>query len=516
MKIYKKRDINGYIKKLKSLLERENAKNGAFKINFTKSVGGKAYDKCIRIDFIGIAATTLFDVGSLSAKQNVYEELFKLLSAATELNKEGYFFKIRFILEYPYSISAYTRIQAEHSIKRSSILEPKFLRDLTLSEQVDKSIFDGSAFVTVQNSMLRQMQELLESVNDENVWNSDIGPNSFILRFTPITPNMCCLFINDYLFYDVYTLAKEKRQEDRCRPFCPITEINKKEDLLTFSAFEDHFRYIWDLDVTMDCEDATYYELGKRDTLSKLKPPHLIKFTAKVGRLKAKLPKTNNKEFKVWESGINRLMNRFCANLSPTPSSESIFITCSWEKIDGRFVPHHYAQELYIDLQDDLNHDYSPVASVKILEAALTEFLANELYNSMEDSTIGVVILTKDIEAKDGTFYSKPNVYHELGYMMKHLTRDRMIILAEEGVKIPSNIQDITRLDFSSNKLILKYKEIIRKIKKITMIDDKSENEILQKLLLRLNKKMTTKEIDPDEYKGLEKEVEKLLPKKTN
>jgi len=515
MKIYKKRDSKEYITKLKQLLSVENAKDNAFIIKSEKKVSNKTYDKCIKVDFIGIAGSTLFDTGRISANQNVFKELKELLNQTKSLNEDGYFLKLRFLLEYPYSISAYTRIQAEYTRRRSCIEEPIFQRNLTLTEQVDKEIFEGSTFVSTQKSMLRQVQELYEELYSTQLWNSDIGPNKFAIRFTPVSPGMCCLFINNHLFYDIYTLAKEKRTDNRCRPFCPITEITKKGDAISFLAFEDHFRYLWDLDITMDCEDATYFSIGVTDSLSKIKPPHQINFLSKVGRLKSKLPNTKEKEFNIWSSGINRLMNRFCANLSPTPSSESIFITCSWEEKPGlKPEPHRWAQELYADLQDDLNDNISPIASVKILEAALTEFLSNELYSTMEDSTIGIIILTKDIEAKDGKFYSKPNVYHELGYMMKHLTRNRMMILAESGVTIPSNIQNIVRLDFDGEKLSLIYRKIILQIQKITLLDDKVVNKIMGKLLQRLNIKMEKKEISPDEYNGVKNKIEIMNQKK--
>ena len=435
-----------HIKKLIELLDIETAKGNALPIAKEKDRNGITYTKCIRIDFIGIACTRLFDVVYF---QETYNQLVNIIENVEKLNKEGCFVKIRMLLEYPYSVSAYTRIQAEHAVKRASITEREFSRGVSLNNiQIDDEIFLGSAYVTNQKRMLVQIQELLDTL-PITLWNNKDALNSFTIRFSPIQTYMRCLIINNDLFYDVYTLAKEKSKENRCKQFCPIVHLTHQADNSTFLAFEDHFRYIWDLDVTMDCEDATDYKRGKSESLSKIKSPSKVKYTAKLQRLQTQLPDVPKKDFKVWQSRITDIMKRFCSNLSPTPASETIFISCSWEKKE----PKKSARELYSALYDDLCENIeTPISSVIILQAALSESLAHELYRNMEDATIGIIILTRDIESKEGRFFSKPNVYHELGYMMKHLTREKMMILAEEGVEIPSNIHDIIRLPFETDK----------------------------------------------------------------
>lgn len=511
MQIHEARHRSEYLDTLREKLKIRTAKDEAIEISSTKLLSGKSYNHCIRIDFIGIAATTLFDIGGRIAADNVYQSLEELLLKTSELNDEGCFVKIRLLMEYPYSVAAYTRIKAEYSRRRTSINEPQFIRGLKLTEQIDETIFGQSSYVVTQSTMLRQMQELYESLDETGLWNGDTGPNTFVIRFTPVQPGMCCLFLNNSLFFDVYTFAKEKRQETLCKSFSPVIQIDKLDDEIPFSGFEDHFRYIWDLDVTMDCQDATYFELGSPDSLSKIKPPHQIKFEAKAGRHRARDPHANSRDFNVWQSGINRMMNRLCANLSPTPSSESIFITCSWRTgDDSNSAPNIFAQELYSDLFSDLVKDQQvPIASVKILQAPLTEFLATELYSSMEDSTFGIILLTKDIISEERKSYSKPNVYHELGYLMKHLKRDRLIIIAEKGVEIPTNIQDITRLDFEPKKICFVYRDIIRKLTQVTDLDEKSFNEIMKSLLARLDKKLHDGGITFDEHKSQKDDIEK-------
>ena len=485
-----------HINKLIELLDIETAKEKSLLLSTTKVKNGITYTKCIRIDFIGIAATRLFDAVSF---EKTYNQLIKIIESAEKLNKEGYFVKIRLLFEYPYSVSAYTRIQAEHAVKRSSITEREFSRGVSLNDiQIDNDIFLGSAYVTTQKRMLIQIQELIDDL-PINLWNHKESLNSFTIRFSPIQTYMRCLIINNDLFYDIYTLAKEKCKEDKCRQFCPIVHLTHADDNSTFLAFEDHFRYIWDLDVTMDCEDASEYKRGVSESLSKMKVPSKVKYTAKLQRLQSHFPNVPKKDFKVWQSRITSIMNRFCASLSPTPAAETIFISCSWDKK----APKQTAQELYNALQEDLCKEIeTPVSSVIILQAALSEFLAHELYRNMEDATIGIIILTKDIESKDGKFFSKPNVYHELGYMMKHLTREKMMILAEDGVEIPSNIHDIIRLTFETNKLNLIYLDIVEKIRNITLMDEQTMTTIKELYSSRMNKCLQGGIMTSDEYQS--------------
>ena len=500
MKVFKQIDEE-HNNTLVKLLDIEKVKENAIDIKTPLKRDEITYKKCIKIDFIGIAATRLFDVVN---SPEIYNQFVKIINNVENLNKEGYFVKIRLLFEYPYSISAYTRIIAEQSLKRSSITEDEFIRGVSLNDiQIDNNKFQASAYVTTQKKMLKQIQEILDAL-PKTLWNIKGVMNSFTLRFSPIQTYMRCLTINNDLFFDVYTLAKEKRFEDRCKQFCPIVHLNKQVDNSTFLAFEDHFRYIWDLDVTMDCEDATEYKANTSESLSEIKSPNKIKYNAKLKRLQYQNPSVPDKNFKVWHSRITSIMDRYCSNLSPTPDSESIFISCSWENKSPKKSAHELYNALYKDLCENTE---TPISYVTILNAALSENLAPELYRTMQNSTIGIVILTKDIESQDGKFYSKPNVYHELGYMMKHLTQERIMILHEKGVVIPTNIQDIINLEFETNKLCLGYFKIVEKIQQITLLDDKTIKIIQKSHLDRLNRELVKGEISNVEYKIIEESV---------
>lgn len=222
MKHFKKRDCEEYLIELKNQLNIENLKTSAHEL--------KSGAKLISIDFFGISATTLFDAGGNYAKTHVYKELKSLLYSYSELNKEGYIIRLRLLFEYPYSISSYSRIQAEYTSDRSSIDETAFSRKFHLTEPIDLDLFKASRLVTNQMASLIRIQSLMDDLQkkegwDGFTWNNYEYRNKITLRFTPINPSFCCLFINNTAYYDVYLMAKKDRYHNSLDPFAPICSI---------------------------------------------------------------------------------------------------------------------------------------------------------------------------------------------------------------------------------------------------------------------------------------------------
>lgn len=83
--------------------------------------------------------------------------------------------------------------------------------------------------------------------------------NKVIVRFTPMSPDLCVLIINHTAFCDADLTAKKIRLAKRAASVVPLSQVEGQEDRSAFEGIEDHFRYLWDYDTTLDCEDATYY-----------------------------------------------------------------------------------------------------------------------------------------------------------------------------------------------------------------------------------------------------------------
>jgi Predicted nucleotide-binding protein containing TIR-like domain len=474
---------------------------------------GKKFTRCCRIDFAGVAATNLFDTGHNVVPTSAADLLENLFAQADELNEAGIFIKLRFLLVYPYCTYAIARMQAELSRNRSSIGHPQYNRDFHLVESVDEDMFKQSSFVIAQTLMLEQIQEWI----DKYSWpplgaiESTQSVNRAFIRFASVSPNLCVLFVNDTIFTDPYLLAKELRERKRLAHLAPLVQIEKSENPNTFAAFDDHFRYIWDLDQTIYAEDATYYQTGRPNTLKLVKPPEKITFENKAKYIKLKAPSFSDSDIQKWRFKVSRVLNRHCTLPAATPSSESLFITCSWEKGgDSRAIPNSFAQELSLMLETDFGRlRPDPVLSVHIMEGVAGEFLTRQLYARLEESTLALVLMTGDIQDSDGKLYCRPNVYHELGFLMKHIGTDRVIIVREEGITIPSNIQDVIRVEFSRDKMILCYREILQWLARTCSFSPNTVLEALQKHSVRLQKSVVEGGIDQTEGREAARKIER-------
>jgi hypothetical protein len=473
----------------------------------------KIYTRCCRIDFAGVAATNLFDAGHNIVPTSVADCIEELFAKYESLNNKGVFIKLRFLLVYPYCTYAIARMQAELSRNRSSMRHPQYNRDFHLVESVDEDMFKQSSFVRAQTLMLEQLQEWVDRYEWSPLVKKESGEsiNRAFIRFASVSPNTCVLFVNDTIFTDAYLLAKELRETKRLAHLAPLVQIDKSASPKTFDAFDDHFRYIWDLDQTIYADDATYYQTGKPNTLKLVKPPEKITYENKAAYIKIKAPSFSDVDIQKWRFKVSRVLNRHCTLPAATPSSESLFITCSWEKgKDGRSIPNLYAQELLTVLEIDFGRVRpDPVLSIHIMEGVAGEFLTRQLYARLEESTLGLILMTGDIQGNDGKLYCRPNVYHELGFLMKHIGTDRVIIVREEGIVIPSNIQDVIRVEFSKDKIILCYTEILQWLARTCSFSRSTILEALQKHHTRLQASIVEGGIDQAEGQETARKVER-------
>ncbi len=508
MNVFENRKDNQYIDYLKNTLELENLKESAIHISKPKTIDGIEYDKFIRIDLLSITGSTLLDESYYLDEVNVFEEFKTLLTNTEKLKQSGFFIKVRILLEYPYSESSLSRIQAEGTSQRATIKEPNFSRNFDLLEQIDEDLFNSSFMVNLQKSNLRNLQNLEKELRENHGWNSRNNPSSITLKFAPFGLGTCALIINNKLIFDSYLYAKNRKSERKLSINSPVIVLNKLENESSFVAFEDHFRYCWDLDMTLDCEDATYYNPNKVRSLSKIRHPQAVSFENKANRIcNLKNMCGDEKTITNWKKQIVNHFNKYVTDLSPTIANETVFITCSWQKKDDDVAsPNEYAKLL----NDFLVHDYSnsepPVFSVQIMQATPSEFLSTQLYQALDSSTIGIVLMTKDIES-DGKFYCKPNVYHELGYLMKQLGKNRIIILKENGVETPSNIADIIRFDFSSDKISFRYHDIVELLNLMLTIPKDISVKSLDSHVDRLNDFLKDGKIESKEFKTLQSRI---------
>jgi len=242
--------------------------------------------------------------------------------------------------------------------------------------------------------------------------------------------------------------------------------------------FEDNFRYIWSNDVTIEEEDAMETINGKQQLLN----PQRINYHNKSSYIKKILNEIKNHENdenidqmeRVWVSYVtHQLKTRYCdINLFQTTPTNT-FIACSWNYDEnGINSPHAVAKELKTIFKKCVKINAS------ILEAAAGRYLAHQLYESLNRTESAVILLTKDIQSND-QYYSKPNIYIELGYLLKQLGKENVLIIAENGVNIPTDIQDITRLEYSSNIYEI-YTKIVDWLENINILSPNSKEKVYE------------------------------------
>lgn len=483
---------------LRTKLELKSLMETAIKINQPKKHKDIKYEKLIRIDYLGIGATALFDRSKNYREFNAWPEVQKILKNVKTLNKEGYFVKFRVLLQYPYSATAFARRIAEVSYNRASINDPQYLRNFEMIDEIDKGTLEKSFFLVSQTNMLTQIMDINDTLlTNDNYWNN--GLNKFTIRFTPFDPLMSCLLLNNNLFYDVYMLSKKERLSSRLEHLSPIVHLEKNSSAECFSSFEDHFRYLWGLDVTMDRDDVIHRN-GLTVTINQ---PNEIKYKHKARRIRAKSPNLSDAQEEVWKYRVYCSFTNFCGEFFTAPPRERLFISCNWyDTEEGAIDYDENVQKLKKILDHDFNDGDIRVLDIFIVRAPAGKGLAKELYEALKKSSIGIVFLTEKIRCNNEQIYASPNVYHELGYLMHHLGEGRIIILREKGVEITANMQDVSRIDFKKECLFNMYPEIVKAICDVCF-SKKKLLSILNKYSKRLEASFQNNEIDPKAYKKI-------------
>lgn len=421
--------------------------------------------KICRIELCGIAATTLFDKGGDYNKSNipVAKQFYYVLDNLKKLNDLGIKLQLRLLFLYPYSESSITRVHAEISEERSTISNPSFSRGFNYASDINPSVFSDSTISKNQTHSLRVLQSYLKEFGllDKN------NINEISIRFALYGLNTCCLFINEVLFFDSYTLAKKDIADNDLVSISPLTMIDKmnsQKDREIFMAYEDHFRYLWHLDSTLYYEDATKFDIKKYTGLSSVKMPKEINYQHKAKAISeypiySKFsPDEKQNLMNDWKFKMEFYLRKLTINLREVPTKEKLFIACSWVIGDqGQRIPNHYAEDLQRWLKADFEEKADPFMFIDYVKSGPGDRLSEKLYHDLEAATLAIVLVTKDIES-EGKSYCRPNIPHELGYLMKNLEgTKRVLIFYEDGVARISNVADTIHGSFNENNFKQSY-----------------------------------------------------------
>ena len=74
--------------------------------------------------------------------------------------------------------------------------------------------------------------------------------------------------------------------------------------------------------------------------------------------------------------------------------------------------------------------------------------IVERLEKAAKQCSFALILLTKDDEQKDDAVRARQNVIHELGFFQGKYGRENVVLLAERGVELFSNISGIVRIEF--------------------------------------------------------------------
>jgi hypothetical protein len=463
------------------------------------------YDKAICVDFHGLSATALFGRGLTEITPYCFfDELNHLAGCAADLNQQGIIVKIRILLLYPYASSGQARIQAEMNRVRSSIEEPFFHRGIKFMEQITEHSFTGSSLVTTMHSVLTLIDE----------WRDNLGPdhpllnypNRLDVRFSCLHPGGWGLRINEHYFFDIYPMAKRDRYERRCQNArLPLIEITSSKDPEAYKVYCDHFRYLWDHDVTIDYRDAIQGDETTRNL--RLLPPQKVTFEHTSKRVLGFGGKADDSESVFnYKKKASTILMRFCPPFLPWPEKEIVFIACSWRGVAPR--PISEADTLKRLLERDFQNKTplsAPQIEIRMVFTSPGNELQSTINSALNEATIGVAFLSPELscgQAHGGEIHiARPNVYFELGYLMGRLTTDRILLFVESSVQPPSNLANLAHAKYEIGKIQLKYLELLVTFFEINLFSSvASFEEIVSRHMQQLQKEVAKGIIEREDY----------------
>src|SRR5690606_18198161 len=176
-----------------------------------------------------------------------------------------------------------------------------------------------------------------------------------------------------------------------------------------------------------------------------------------------------------WDTTLTRRLMNYSQEPEDAFEGELLFVGCSWKKDEkNKWRPNKLAQSLNLWLENDFGTGTPrKLIDVRIMDGIPGRRFTTELYRLLDRATLAIMIITEDMKLEnksDGTVksYGKPNIYHEVGYLMSRLEpRGRLIVLCQEGVELPSNVHDSVYIPFDGTlgDLAMAYEDIVKWIK---------------------------------------------------
>ncbi len=119
-------------------------------------------------------------------------------------------------------------------------------------------------------------------------------------------------------------------------------------------------------------------------------------------------------------------------------------------KSDGIFISHGHNELLRLKLKEFIQDRFQKTAIVLSDQPSTGLTIVEKLEQASTCCACAIILMTKDDETRDGGVRARQNVIHEIGFFQGKYGRQNVILLAERGVEVFSNISGIVRIEFSS------------------------------------------------------------------
>ncbi len=134
------------------------------------------------------------------------------------------------------------------------------------------------------------------------------------------------------------------------------------------------------------------------------------------------------------------------------------------ERREFIFISHGASKEWYkvqTYLEKDLGHKTIELAQQPIIGRTILQKLNEEA----ERCHAAIIVMTGDDKSEDGELRARENVLHEIGFFQGKLGLDKVILLHEEGVNIPSNIHGLVYIPFPNDTVEATFGALLRELK---------------------------------------------------
>lgn len=136
----------------------------------------------------------------------------------------------------------------------------------------------------------------------------------------------------------------------------------------------------------------------------------------------------------------------------------------SLEKKNRAFLSHGRSNEWY-KVQSYLEKDLHVHTLELAQEPNMGRTVLQKLNEESEKCSIAVIIMTGEDVTTDGEIRVRENVLHEIGYFQGKFGLDKVVLLHENGVNIPSNIHGLVYIGFPKDSIESSYGALMREMK---------------------------------------------------